>query len=177
MIESSQPKFWKNKPPVPHPILRYNLRGKRCFGQAYTHHAKYGECIRIHAEVLEQQPEKYIEEVLSHEFAHLATRSWFITGGIKRRIRPHGPEFRWMCTQLGLPDHAATASIRSGFITPKSARKTKKYEYRCACQTHWLGSIRHQRSQQNRGLLGVFARYHCLRCKTGLTYTGNSAVI
>jgi SprT protein len=63
-----------------------------------------------------------IDRTLRHELAHLLAHE---RAG-KRRIQPHGPEWRQACSDLGLPNEKATHDL------PLPRRKTvRRFLYRC----------------------------------------------
>ncbi len=63
------------------------------------------------------------ERTLKHELAHLVA---YHRAG-RRRIEPHGPEWRRACADLGIPDESARHTL------PLPQRKmSRKYTYACA---------------------------------------------
>ncbi len=98
----------------------------------------------------------YFEQNLSvtvpHEVAHYVTDE--IYGNGRRRIKPHGEQWRHVMHELG-----ADASRTFSFdITGVPVRAYKYYLYVCDCRQHQLGSRRHKR------VLRRQARYHCRFC-------------
>lgn len=64
-----------------------------------------------------------VDRTLRHELAHLIAYH----GAGRRRIEPHGPEWRAACAALGIPDEKACHSLP----LPR-ARQQRRLMYRCA---------------------------------------------
>jgi SprT protein len=68
--------------------------------------------------------EGQVERTLRHELAHLI--AYHRSG--RRRIEPHGPEWRRACADLGIPDESACHRL------PLPRREVRrKFAYACAC--------------------------------------------
>lgn len=98
---------------------------------------------------------RYFEDNLKvtvpHEVAHYICD---ILYGLKN-IRPHGREWKSLMGQFQA-DPSRTCDYDLKGIP---LRKVKRYLYACACTTHQLSSVRHNRIQRNS------ARYLCLNCR------------
>lgn len=98
--------------------------------------------ITISRHFLEQHSIEAAEAIIRHEVAHHIVR-WTA----RRRVRPHGPEFRAVAAALDAPLHAPA------FAAPRLV-----HGYRCpACGWTWLRGRRTRRSH----------RYSCARCARG----------
>lgn len=106
---------------------------------------------------------KYFDDNLAvtvpHEVAHYICEQVYGLGNIK----PHGREWKQVMDRFGA-DASRTCDYDLSGIP---VRKTRKYRYECGCDSHWLGSQRHNRV--NRGE----ARYLCRRCGQELRVGGN----
>jgi len=117
-----------------HPILfdvSYDLKSTKTLGQA---NYKYNK-IRLNENLLEEFGEKYINEVVVHEFAHFIVIKLYpkgINDRTKKRVMPHGKEFKQVCRVLGIKGKATT-DIFSDSKTLKS-KNTKKVK--CSCREH-----------------------------------------
>lgn len=104
---------------------------------------------------------KYWQENLAstvpHEVAHFIVHE---TRG-RRRVRPHGPEWRrWMA--FFDADPAVTFDLD---LTGVPRRRQRTHAYRCPCRAHELSTTRHNRVQRGN-------RYLCSYCHGPLVYTG-----
>jgi len=142
----------------------YTLKSVRALGQFYQSSA-YGETINyieLNKELLLEFGDTYITAVVIHEFAHAVVRNLYPTGrnGYKR-VMPHGKEFKAVCSHFGISGKAST-SLFSGSTILESKRKNT-HTYYCACDTHNLSTVRH-----NKILRGT-ATYRCNKCKEVLS--------
>jgi predicted SprT family Zn-dependent metalloprotease len=74
-----------------------------------------------------------IERTMKHELAHLIAYS---RAG-RKRIEPHGPEWRKACAQIGIPDESA----RHTLPLPRS-QQTRKFIYHCPSCGFSVGRVR-----------------------------------
>lgn len=95
---------------------------------------------------LEQISEREIERTFLHELAHLVA---YERAG-NRRIRPHGPEWRRACCDLGIPGE------RVGHNLPLPSR-TLRRKWRYFCPSCWVSVERVRRMR------GHTACYACCR--------------
>lgn len=136
-----------HKPFPPYVKVTFDLKG-RTAGQAC-----YPNKIRINQYLLEQYGQKYIDDTVVHEIAHLLTDHKY------PHSKPHGDKWQQIMFLLGVTNPSTTHSYST-----KPARQTKQYVYICDCRVHYLPTITH-----NRILKG--AEYKCKRCGTGLVKT------
>jgi SprT protein len=145
------------------PLLKvefdFELKSCRMLGRARSDIKNSTGNISINYEAFSQNRDRYIDEILSHEFAHI------ITSLIYGRVRPHGREFKYVCYTL-FPDapDIARGSYRGGDFILESKKSYKKYPYRCKCQKVYLTSIRHNK------ILKKKMSYFCRICKGELIY-------
>lgn len=98
----------------------WNARMRTTAGRAFWPDA----VIQMNPALRETAPDE-VERTLLHELAHLVA---YARAG-RRRIAPHGAEWRQACAELGIPGEKATHSL------PLPGRRMRrKWRYRCpAC--------------------------------------------
>jgi predicted SprT family Zn-dependent metalloprotease len=97
--------------------VRWHPRLRTTAGQAY--YAK--SLVRMNPRLLQFGMEE-VDKTLRHELAHLVARS---RAG-RRRIDPHGPEWRQACRDLGLADEK-----RCHDLPLPRTRQRARHRYRC----------------------------------------------
>jgi SprT protein len=90
---------------------------------------------------------------VAHYVAHILHR--------RRRIRPHGPEWRAVLLDLGATDTARTCRYDMSGIP---VRRQRLHAYRCSCRTHTLTTRRHNRVSKRE------MRYICRHCGGDLVF-------
>ncbi|MCB2263172.1 MAG: SprT-like domain-containing protein [Candidatus Thiosymbion ectosymbiont of Robbea hypermnestra] len=128
------------------PKVRFDLRGKNA-GQARVTNQD-GYLIRYNAQLLERHPRAFLAQTVPHETAHLVAYSLF-----GPRISPHGRQWRTVMAIFGAPPERCHDYDIDGLQT----RHLRRYDYRCACRTHRLTSIRHNRVRSGQ-------TYRCRQC-------------
>jgi len=132
------------------PVIRFDLRGKSA-GQVRT--SAGSDCvIRYNPRLLERHPQEFLAQTVPHEAAHLLAFSLF-----GPRIAPHGREWRAMMAFFGVPPERCHQFSVEGL----QARRLRRYAYRCACRTHQITSIRHNRIRSGQ-------TYLCRQCGRAL---------
>jgi predicted SprT family Zn-dependent metalloprotease len=97
--------------------VRWHSRLRTTAGQAY-----YAKClVRMNPKLLQFGMEE-VDKTLRHELAHLVAR--FRAG--RKRIEPHGPEWRRACGDLGLEDEKRCHDLP----LPRS-RQRVRHRYHC----------------------------------------------
>ncbi|MFC0179368.1 SprT-like domain-containing protein [Thorsellia kenyensis] len=138
------------------PAIFYNLKGKTA-GLAYPLEWK----IRINQSMLITHQIPFIEEVIPHELSHLFVYRYY---SVKKRgvIKPHGKEWAdFMQECFGLPP-----KVTHNFEIP--LREVTLFVYKCACRTHYLSAIRHNK------VLGFKSSYCCKYCTGKLNFLGRT---
>lgn len=97
--------------------VRWHSRLRTTAGQAY--YAK--SLVRMNPKLVQFGMEE-IDKTLRHELAHLVARS---RAG-RKRIEPHGPEWRQACLELGLADEK-----RCHDLPLPRTRQRVRHQYRC----------------------------------------------
>lgn len=104
--------------------VRWHSRLRTTAGQAY--YAK--SLVRLNPKLMQFGMEE-VDKTLRHELAHLVAR--FRAG--KRRIAPHGAEWREACRELGLADEK-----RCHDLPLPRTRQRARHRYRCGhCQREY----------------------------------------
>jgi len=148
-LQRAQELFGKYLPVIE---IRFDLRG-RAAGM-YVRRGRH-RCIRYHPALFSLDPEHHLEHTVPHEVAHYVTDLLH-----RRRVRPHGPEWRAVMTALGVVPHATGDYSLEGV----PLRRERRHPYRCHCGEHLLTTRRHHRIQRGRMV------YVCRRCRQPLTY-------
>jgi len=131
---------------MPVPAFRFDLRG-RAAGQARIAPGRTSE-LRYNVDLLLAHPAEFLAQTVPHEVAHLVAYQVF-----GRAIRPHGREWRSVMELFGVPARRCHDYPMEDLPT----RRLKRYAYHCACSTHALSSIRHNRWRRGQ-------RYVCRTC-------------
>lgn len=126
--------------------IRCDLRGLSA-GQMRLHANGRFE-IRYNLDMALQQPQRFLNETVPHEVAHLVT--WLLHGS---RVRPHGKEWQAVMRGLGV----ASPKAYHDFEPAGNPRRQRRWHYRCSCREHQLSTTRH-----NRIIKGM--AYTCTRC-------------
>lgn len=134
---------------LPEPEVRFDLRGQGA-GQARIQprgSRRRPDIIRLNPALLAGHPREMLEETVPHEIAHLV-----VARRHGRRVAPHGPEWRAVMADFGVPARACHT------LPAEPSRRLRRYRYRCACpEGVELTSIRHNRARRG-------TRYLCRRC-------------
>lgn len=125
----------------PEPAVTYQQRGTSA-GTAWLERWE----IRLNPALLLANQQRFIDEVIPHELAHLLVYRQF------GRVAPHGKEWRWMMATVLHTPPSRTHQF------DLSAVRTMTYPYRCGCQHHALTVRRHNRIQRGE------TQYRCRVC-------------
>src|SRR5258708_4955613 len=105
--------------------VHWNARMRSTAGRAWQGKGRVELNPRLH-----ECPEGEIDRTLRHELAHLIAYCRAHRYGLRRRIDPHGAEWRRACRELGIPDEERTHQLDA----LKSRRLPLRFRYRCpAC--------------------------------------------
>ncbi len=132
----------------PMPSVSFELRG-RTAGQALwpSNH------VRLNAVLLVENPQAFLDTVIGHELAHLATHArWGV------RVKAHGVQWQSVMRLLGLAPQRCHE-----LDTSRAAVSKPTHRYVCGCtEPHWLTPRRHGMARK-RG-------YLCRRCHQRLRH-------
>lgn len=103
--------------------------------------------------------EKYgniFQDTVLHEIAHIIVRKTY-----PKAKQNHGKEFRYVCSKIG-----CSGTTHADYVIDIKT-KTKKHQYNCQCQKHYVSTRKHNVIQQNPKL------YSCQVCKSDIKYQIN----
>lgn len=126
------------------PEVRFDLSG-RAAGQWRLRDGV--EVLRFNPEAFVRDWDSHFPDTVAHEVAHSLV---FRTAG-RRRVRPHGAEWRGFMQRMGCQPQVTHS-------TPLTGRKQRIYRYECACGSHEL-SARRNYLIRRKGY-----RYQCRQC-------------
>lgn len=134
------------------PLLTYTQKGKIA-GTAWFERWE----IRLNPILYQENEKVFLREVIPHELAHLVAYQLSKEGVFKRKIRPHGKEWRLIMEEVfSLP-----ANVNHTLKTHHLMKEA--YLYACQCRQHYLSKIRHLRTLKGRV-------YLCQQCKGTLNF-------
>lgn len=144
--------FGQAFPPV---TVSFDLRGRA----AGMYRVREGRrVIRYNPYIFSKYFADNLARTVPHEVAHYITDLLY---GL-RNIRPHGREWRTVMRAF-----AAEPAVTSRYdLAGIPLRRQRRFSYECACGTHALGTIRHNRARRGE------VRYQCRQCRTVLRFTG-----
>jgi SprT protein len=117
--------------------------------------------IRYNPWIFARWYDEHLAHTVPHEVAHyVVTR---LHRG--RRVRPHGPEWRAVMQDFGVPPRV-TCSHDPAEIADLPQRRMQRYDYACGCSHHRLSAVRHNRVARGQ------ATYRCRRCHQPLRHAG-----
>lgn len=102
--------------------VHWNARMRSTAGRAWQGKGRVELNPRLH-----ECPAGEIDRTLRHELAHLVAFFRACRFGLRRRIEPHGAEWRLACHELGIPDEERTHRLEA----LKSRRLPLRFRYRC----------------------------------------------
>ncbi len=141
--------------------IRFDLRGR----SAGMFKVDGERCwIRFNPWIFSKYYAENLGETVPHEVAHYVVHEIWGAGTRRRRIRPHGEEWRAVMAAFGVQGEVTFDLDLEGI----PQRRQATHPYRCDCRIHQVSTTRH-----NRVLRGV-GRYQCRRCDGELVYLGLS---
>jgi len=136
---------------MPIPTVNLTQRGKTA-GSAWF----FTWEIRLNPVLLNANLSAFLHQVIPHEIAHLVVSSQYTTP--LYRPKPHGREWQFVMENL----FSTPAQRCHSFDISKVQGPT--FPYVCACQTHRLSQIRHNKVQRKQ------TRYYCSLCQQELIF-------
>ncbi len=131
------------------PVL-FNLSGRSA--GMYRRVNGRGE-IRYNPHVFDRYFVDNLANTVPHEVAHYVVDKMY-----RRRVRPHGPEWRAVMVEFGVEP-----SVRCDYdISGLPQRRQRRFPYICGCREHLLSATRHNRIQSRR------STYYCRDCGSSL---------
>ena len=147
--------FRRKFKPIP---IAFDIKGR----SAGLYSVRQGKrCIRYNPFVFTKYFDESLRTTVPHEVAHYIADMLYGFGNIK----PHGPQWRDIMIAFGVQPR-----VTNNFdLSDVPVRRQRRFPYRCACTSHLLTTVRHNRLQ--RGI----AAYFCRMCGTQMEYdTGNT---
>jgi len=114
--------------------------------------------IRVNGSLLLQHGHDFLNEVLTHECAHLVVYQYYGRQHQGLKVRPHGWQWQAVMTQV----FSASAHIYHQYEDAKANTNTFRYRCQCASREHHLSLIRHNKVQRGK------AQYMCRDCRAQL---------
>ncbi|HEC19439.1 MAG TPA: metallopeptidase (SprT family) [Gammaproteobacteria bacterium] len=126
---------------------RFDLRGRSSGMYVIKNRQRY---LRFNPFIFAKYFEDSLATTVPHEVAHYVADILF---GF-RHIRPHGEEWRDIMRLLG-----AEPRVTGNYdLTGLPVRQQRRFDYRCACMTHSLTTVRHNRIRRGQ------SEYVCRKC-------------
>lgn len=126
--------------------VRFDLRGRT--SGMFCHRNKIS-FIRYNSAIFARHFDESLAQTVPHEVAHYVVFECFA-----KRAKPHGEEWKSVMRAFEVPAAVTCKLDLSGL----PQRTFKRFPYKCACATHQLTSIRH-----NRIIQGI-RQYGCPKC-------------
>ena len=117
--------------------------------------------LRFNPWLFAQDFDIHLNDTVTHEVAHYGIHCAFPT---RRRIKPHGAEWRGLMRALGANPQATFSSDMTGL----RVRRQRRFSYTCDCQQHEVSATRHYRILRQR------AAYCCRFCHAELCQSARS---
>ncbi|MBA3712355.1 MAG: SprT-like domain-containing protein [Pyrinomonadaceae bacterium] len=128
------------------PTVSLALRG-RCAGRAHTKRNH----MSLNTVLFRENFAAFIDNTIPHELCHL----WKHQLGLKGR--PHGDEWKRLMQRMNVEPSRCHC-----YDTARaSTRRVRRFTYYCACKSHSVTTILHNRMRRGR-------TYNCTKCKTKL---------
>jgi len=137
------------------PPVTFDLRG-RAAGMYRVRQAR--RQIRYNPYIFGKYFTDNLANTVPHEVAHYLTDVLY---GL-HNVRPHGREWQAVMRVLD-----AEPSVTCHYdLTGVPLRRQRRFSYRCACSSHAVSAVRHNRVQRGSG------SYVCRQCRTPLVFAG-----
>jgi SprT protein len=135
--------------------VKFDLRGKSSGMFVYRRSGWHSEhWIRYNPIIFSEYFDHALQHTVGHEVAHYVAYAM----SPRRKIKPHGQEWREIMALFNLP-----AEVTSRYdISVLPLRQQRRHRYRCACREHELTTTRHNK------ILRGSASYTCQLCRQPL---------
>jgi SprT protein len=142
---------------IAQPRLRFDLRGAAA-GQFRG--GPEGAELRFNSQLFARYFDDNLEHTVAHEVAHHVVFELHGRDSKKRRVRPHGSEWRAIMTLFGVP-----AEVRHSYdLAQIAVRRERRVRYHCGCQEHSITLRTHHKMAQGQ-------QRACIRCGRKLRRT------
>lgn len=139
----------------------YDLNSSRALGTYIFDRVTSKHTINLNPALLNELKQAYIDEVVTHELCHALVKHNH-GADARRRIMPHGREFKWYASLLGI-DGKSTTTVAKGSTTLATTNR-KKFTYHCNCQEFQLSTQRHNK------IISGTQSYSCKQCKSTIKH-------
>lgn len=109
------------------PRIMYNLKSLKTLGTFDPN----TNIINLNEELLYEFGNLYIRDVFIHEFAHAVVFELYEK---KRRVRPHGKEFKAICSIFGIDGKATTNLFKDSHFFKEEVKNTNRIPHMCGCK-------------------------------------------
>lgn len=140
---------------IPLPEVHFRVRGVTA-GVA----RRDGSSVGFNLTLLSENTEAFYKRTIPHEVAHVVACRVF-----GPKIRPHGREWQSVMHFFG----ADPTRCHKYDVANARVRTTKKHPYRCACRTHLISTVRHNK------IIRHGSRLRCRECQSILSYDSAQA--
>jgi len=104
--------------------------------------------LKLNPDLLNEMKEVYIDNVVTHEFAHACVRKYLGYYKNGRKIMPHGTEFKAFCRTFGISGGATTNIASNSKTLTENKKRLNRYTYVCNCREHEVSLIKHNRMKK-----------------------------
>jgi SprT protein len=133
------------------PFIKFKKRGKVA-GTANSN----SNTLNFNMVLFNENTDHFLNQTVTHECAHLIANTLY--NGWKK-VKSHGVQWKSVMLKLGCtPNRCHSYDTSNSTVYQKA-----KFVYKCSCQTHVIGAVRHKRSMRG-------TRYSCNACKKRLTF-------
>lgn len=133
------------------PFIKFKKRGKVAGTANYQ-----SNTLNFNMVLFNENTDHFLIQTVTHEVSHLIANTLY--GGWKK-VKAHGIQWKSVMLKLGCtPDRCHSYDTSNSTVYQKA-----KFVYKCSCQNHVIGAVRHKRSMKG-------TRYSCNVCKGRLTF-------
>lgn len=118
--------------------------------------------LKLNPDLLNEMKEVYIDNVVTHEFAHACVRKYIGYYKNGKKIMPHGTEFKSFCRTFGISGGATTSIASNSKTLTENKKRLNRITYVCDCMEHQMTVIKHNKIRKGE-------KYICKHCNTVLT--------
>ena len=120
----------------------------------------------LNPNLLKEFTHDYIQEVVSHEFAHIVIYCLYPSGYNKynNKVQPHGKEFKAVCSWFWVSWKSTTSLFTNS--EHLQSKNTRNHKYSCGCMEHMFSTRRHNLVQRDN------KKYRCRICGNSIEYMG-----
>lgn len=156
-------KFEPTIPTVEHPIIVFDDLGSAdgkggIFEGTEEHYGLAGPGIVVHEKPFCENPEKYIDYIIVHEFAHVVQHFFYKED---ERYLGHNKYFREIMKMFG----AKCLLACPGVFKPRYKYKVKRWKYRCPICAEEIDATNYQKNKIEYNRENYFWAFHNKACR------------